>query len=36
VPYDPVLDKYIIERRRGRIIGLAEALAKDELQIKLL
>ncbi len=36
VPYDPILDKNIIERRRGRIIGLGEALAKEELQIKLL
>lgn len=36
VPYDPVLDKTIIERRRSRVIGLSEALAKDELQIKLL
>jgi amidophosphoribosyltransferase len=36
VPYDPVLSKNIMERRRGRIIGLGEALAKDEMQIKLL
>lgn len=36
VPYDPVLNKNIMERRRGRIIGLGEALAKDDMQIKLL
>jgi amidophosphoribosyltransferase len=36
VPYDPVLNKNIMERRRGRIIGLGDALAKDEMQIKLL
>jgi amidophosphoribosyltransferase len=36
VAYDPSLDRNIIERRRGRIIGLAESLAKEERQIKLL
>ena len=36
VPYDPLVDKYLIERRRNRVIGLGDALAKDELQIKLL
>jgi amidophosphoribosyltransferase len=36
VPYDPLIDKHIIERRRNRVIGLGEALTKDELQIKLL
>jgi amidophosphoribosyltransferase len=36
VPYDPVLSKNIMERRRGRVMGLGEALAKDEMQIKLL
>jgi amidophosphoribosyltransferase len=36
VPYDPVLDKHIIENRRGRVMGLADALVKEELQIKLL
>src|SRR6266480_747518 len=36
VPYDPLVDKHIIERRRNRIEGLGEALAKDEMQIKLL
>ena len=34
--YDPLLDKHIIERRRNRADGIAEALAKEELQIKLL
>ena len=36
VPYDPLVDKHIIENRRTRIIGLGDALAKEELQIKLL
>ena len=36
VEYDPLLDKHIIERRRNRTDGLGEALAKEELQIKLL
>jgi amidophosphoribosyltransferase len=36
VPYDPKLEKNIMERRRARIEGLGEALAKEELQIKLL
>ncbi len=36
VPYDPVVDKHIMERRRNRIEGIGEALAKEEMQIKLL
>ncbi len=36
VPYDPDVDKHIIERRRARVEGLGEALAKEELQFKLL
>ncbi len=36
VPYDPKTDKHIMERRRSRVEGLAEALAKEEKQIKLL
>ena len=36
VPYDPKVDKHIMERRRARVEGLAEALAKEEKQIKLL
>src|SRR3954469_8122070 len=36
VPYDPLMDKHIIERRRDRIEGLGETLAKEEAQIKLL
>ena len=36
VPYDPLLDKHIIERRRARIEGLAEGLDKEAMQIKLL
>ncbi|MFO1476675.1 MAG: amidophosphoribosyltransferase [Verrucomicrobiota bacterium] len=36
VPYDPAVDKHIIERRNGRVASLSEALAKDRAQIKLL
>jgi amidophosphoribosyltransferase len=36
VPYDPKLEKHIMERRRARVEGLSEALVKEELQIKLL
>ncbi len=36
VKYDPSLDKHIIERRNGRLPGLAESLAKERAQIKLL
>jgi amidophosphoribosyltransferase len=36
VPYNPELDKHIIERRRNRIEGVGDAIAKEEMQIKLL
>jgi amidophosphoribosyltransferase len=36
VPYDPLVDKHIMERRGARVEGLGEALTKEELQIKLL
>jgi amidophosphoribosyltransferase len=36
VPYDPVLDKHIIERRRARVETLGETLAKDDQQPRLL
>ena len=36
VPYDPLADKHIIERRRARVESLGETLAKEELQIRLL
>jgi amidophosphoribosyltransferase len=36
VPYDPVLDKHIIERRKRQAQTLGEAVAKDSQQIKLL
>ena len=36
VPYNPLIDKHIIESRRNRIEGIGDAMAKDELQIKLL
>jgi amidophosphoribosyltransferase len=35
VPYDPVLDKHIIERRKRLAQTLGEAVAKDSEQIKL-
>ena len=36
VPYDPLVDKHIMERRRKRVESLGESLAKEELQPKLL
>ena len=36
VPYDPTLEKHIMERRRARVESLGEALAKEEKQPKLL
>ena len=36
VAYDPAVDKHIIERRNGRMPGLADSLAKERAQIKLL
>ncbi len=36
VPYDPVLDKHIIERRKRQAQTLGEAAAKDGEQIKLI
>ena len=36
VPYDPVLDKHIIERRKRQAQTLGEAVEKDGEQIKLL
>jgi amidophosphoribosyltransferase len=36
VPYDPGLEKNIMERRRARVESLGEALAKEEKQPKLL
>lgn len=36
VPYDPSVDKEIIERRRSRVQGLSDALTKEEMQINLL
>ena len=35
-PYDPMVDKHIMERRRARVESLSEALAKEELQPRLL
>jgi hypothetical protein len=35
VPYDPSVDKHIIERRTSRVASLTESLAKDRAQIKL-
>jgi amidophosphoribosyltransferase len=36
VPYDPTLDKHIIERRNGRLPSFSDALEKEKAQIKLL
>src|SRR3954454_8222008 len=36
VEYDPMMDKHIMERRRGRAQSFAEAFAAEEAQIKLL
>jgi amidophosphoribosyltransferase len=36
VPYNPTLDKQIMERRRARVESLAEMVAKEEQQPKLL
>ena len=36
VPYDPLLDKHIIERRKRHTQTLGEAVKKDDEQIKLL
>jgi len=36
VPYDPAVDKHTIERRNGRGPTLAESLAKERAQIRLL
>jgi amidophosphoribosyltransferase len=36
VPFDPSVDKHVIERRNGRLPTLADALAKERAQIKLL
>jgi len=36
VPFDPSMDKHIIERRNGHLPSLADALAKEKAQIKLL
>ena len=36
VPFDPALDKHIMEQRRARVESIGEALAKDELQPRLL
>jgi hypothetical protein len=36
VPFDPAVDKHIIERRNGRLPGLANAVAREKAQFKLL
>ncbi len=36
VPFDPAVDKHTIERRNGRLPTLADSLAKERAQIKLL
>ncbi len=36
VPYNPALDKHVIERRNGKMAGFSDSLAKERAQIKLL
>jgi amidophosphoribosyltransferase len=36
VPYDAGVDKHIIERRNGRVMGLSEAVETGRAQFKLL
>ena len=36
VQFDPTVDKHIMEQRRARVESIGEALAKDELQPRLL
>jgi len=36
VPYDPAVDKHIIERRSGRVASLTDSLIQERAQIKLL
>jgi amidophosphoribosyltransferase len=36
VPYDPAVDKHVIERRNGRFPNLTDSLATERAQIKLL
>jgi hypothetical protein len=36
VPYDPKVDKLIIERRNGQLPAFADAIAKERAQIRLL
>jgi hypothetical protein len=36
VPFDPAVNKHTIERRNGRRPGLADDLASEKAQIKLL
>src|SRR5437899_9424653 len=36
VPYDPLVDKHILERRNGRLPTVSESIAKEKAQIKLL
>lgn len=36
VSYDPQVDKHIMERRRARVEGFGEALAKEQMQTRLL
>jgi amidophosphoribosyltransferase len=36
VAFDPALNKHVIERRNGRVMGITEALAKEREQFRLL
>jgi hypothetical protein len=35
-PFDPAVDKHIIERRNGQRLGLADAVAREKARFKLL
>jgi amidophosphoribosyltransferase len=36
VAYDPGVDKHVIERRNGRVMGLSESIAAERAQITLI
>jgi amidophosphoribosyltransferase len=36
VPFDPAVDKHIIERRNGQMPGLTDAVTREKAQFKLL
>jgi hypothetical protein len=36
VPYDPAVNKHVIERRNGRMMGLSDAIEAERAQISLI